>query len=269
MADLNLQLGPAKYMVTLAPGAHSTTWPEIVHRTRDITSCRILGDTSLDALHVLHVLNQILRGYLCNVNDTAKRRVNPAAVFDGPSPTSSAKAWAYRLEFQEGTQGTLGFAGLDYHGTGLPHIHAAILLDTTLCAEDLHKWIRADIAQEYTALNAAVLRIQSLREDAAPRMRIRTASQWVDGQLQLKHSEDDERAGVHPYIAPLCLSHFCHAHVSAIRNKHDVANLHDKSWASHLPNTTRNCGQIGSMTRNEAFKMRSIICGRHHRRAHR
>ena len=41
--------------------------------------------------------------------------------------------------------------------------------------------------------------------------------------MYLKHSPEDEAAGIPAYVSALCLSEICHSHVSEIRSRSDAA----------------------------------------------
>ena len=228
MRDLNHVLGPAKFMITLAPGAYATTWSEHVLHSRDVTGARVLGDNALEALHIVHVLDQICRGYLFNTSG-AKRRGSEFSVFDNLVGASGVLAWAYRLEFQEGAhKGVPGHARRHYHGTGMPHIHAAVWMRPEVSTSNVLKWVRADLSKDFPALNAAVMRVQAPNADEPPKMPTSRTTHWRGDDPVLQHSAEDEAAGVHPYIAPLCLAYLCHSHVSEVRDQGHVAQYMTK-----------------------------------------
>ena len=229
MTDLNHTLGRAKFMITLAPGAYATTWPEVVLHCRDVTKARTLGDNALEALHIVHILDQLCRGFLFNTNHTRRRKGNEFAVFDSVHCESAVLAWAYRLEFQEGEhKARPGYAHRLYHGTGMPHVHAAVWMRSNVNVSNVLKWVRADLATDFPALEAAVTRIQAPNAEEPPRLPVVESSHWDGDEPRFRHSIQDEESGVHPYIVPLCLAHICHSHVSEVRDQGHVTQYMSK-----------------------------------------
>ena len=64
LAELTRQLGRARFLVTLDPGAYATTGSYSVERTRHMAGRRILVDNIVEVLRVINVVDQLCRGYL-------------------------------------------------------------------------------------------------------------------------------------------------------------------------------------------------------------
>ena len=219
LADLNRQLGRARFLVTLAPGAYATTWSYFVERTRHMAGRRVLGDNTLEALHVINVLDQLCRGYLTKSNIPHERVQCPWIVFDHARARSCVQAWAYRLEFQDGmTLGQPGAAHRPYHGTGMPHAHVIFWCTPDIQETRLLDWLRADLASEFPPLARCVTRLQLLRDPVPTGLPLCENSTWQEGNLHLRHTGEDEAAGVFPYLSPLCLSEVCHTNVTEVTN---------------------------------------------------
>ena len=62
MIDLNLQLGKAKFLIALAPGACLTIWT------------RIQGDNAVEGQDIGHVLDQLCESNLLNTSDVPANR---------------------------------------------------------------------------------------------------------------------------------------------------------------------------------------------------
>ena len=195
LEDLNKQFGPAKFLITLSPGAYVTTWPEVCHNVRDVRGVRTLGDNAYEALHIVHVLDQLCRCFLFNTSNCHRRVPVAWSMFDTVHQETSVLAWAYRLEFQEGSRKHLpGAATKHYHGTGMPHVHIVFWCSEAVKDSRLLNWLRADLATEFPRLHAAVLRIQSLDKAEPTRLPISEETYWDGNTPVLRHNRDDETA---------------------------------------------------------------------------
>ena len=112
----------------------------------------------------------------------------------------------------------------------MPHRHIAHRANDKLKTGDLLRWMRADLPADFPSLAFSVLKIQAPNPEQEPQLSIGTVSSWMDDEPPLKHCEADEQAGVHPYLAPLCLS--LHANVSQVRKPSHV-ELYEKKWLHH------------------------------------
>ena len=152
-------------------------------------------------------------------------------MFGCPGRETCIQAWAYRVEFQGGKHRAApapGFAHRVYLGTGVPHRHIAFWASDKLTTGDLLRWMRADLPADFPSLASAVLKIQAPNPGQTPQLPIGTVSSWMDDETHLKHCEADEQAGVHPHLAPLCLSHVFHTNVSQVRKPSHVAGYMTK-----------------------------------------
>ena len=133
-------------MVTLAPSAYKMTWAEIIHRVPDATLVRTLGDNTFEALYIVNILDQVCRNCLCFATDPPCR--SPLRVFDAPTGSSCIRAWAYRVEFQEGEHmHQPSYVHGSYHGTDVQRAH--------LCL-----WCTEGRPPEFPASHRAVFRIR-------------------------------------------------------------------------------------------------------------
>ena len=229
LEDLNKQFGPAKFLITLSPGAYVTTWPEVCQNVRDVTGIRTLGDNAYEALHIVHVLDQLCRCFLFNTSNCHRRVPVAWSMFDTVDQQTSVLAWAYRVEFQEGSRKHLpGAATKHYHGTGMPHVHIVFWCSEAIKDTRVLNWLRADLATDFPRLHAAVLRIQSLEKPEPTRLPLSEETYWDGSTPVLRHSREDEAAGILPYLSPLCLSELCHSNVSFISHPGQVSEYMTK-----------------------------------------
>ena len=96
LVDIHRQLGPASYFITLAPGAYSTQWHPWVLHAAATCGRRLLSCPVPEMLHMTHALREVVTRFLLE---------GPRSPFWVPHlHRSCVQAWAYRLEFQEGTR---------------------------------------------------------------------------------------------------------------------------------------------------------------------
>lgn len=245
LTDLHRQLGPASMLLTLAPGAYCTTWPAVVHHLRQAGSVRVLGGCVLESLHLLHILKEVLRGYL--VGGASSLRGSSSAPLFFSSTGGTVRAWAARIEYQEGLR--TGRPQL-YHGTGLPHIHVVVWLQK---AENtsLARWLRADVTATGPLRQAALAQQKSKQpaggEQSEPsHWRLNDNGAW---ELVLLRNAEAVSLGCRMYASPLALAYvghqdiqFLHAGTSVSRYMAKMCAYVTKGctsmgdeWASHCP----------------------------------
>ena len=123
-------------------------------------------------------------------------------------------AWAYWLEFQEGSRKHVSEAATrDYHGTGMPCVRIVFWCSDGIKDSGLSRWLRADLAHHFPRLNVAVLRIQCLDEPEPTRLFLSEETHWDGTTPVLRRSAEEVSAGVLPHLAPQCLSGICNSHV--------------------------------------------------------
>ena len=211
LEDLNKQFDPAKFFIALSPGAYVTTWLEVCQNVRDVTGVRTLGDNAHESLHIVHVLDQLCRCFLFNNSNNHRRVLVACSMFDTVDRQTSLLAWAYRLEFQEGSRNHL--PGGD---ETLPRHWYATCAYRVLEDTRVLNWLGADLATDFPRLHAAVLRIQCLEKPEPTRLPI-SEETFLDGNTPvLRHNREDETAGILPYLSPLCLSELRQSNVSFI-----------------------------------------------------
>ena len=79
----------------------------------------------------------------------------------------------------------------------------------------------------------------------------------MDDEPILKHCEADEQAGVHPYLAPLCLSHVFTTNVSQVRKPSHVAGYMTKS--GYITKQTNTLEATGFQRRGAASARQSSV----------
>ncbi|CAJ1366649.1 unnamed protein product, partial [Effrenium voratum] len=208
LVDLHRQLGPAQVFLTLAPGVHTVPWNIVPQHARDVAARREYRGGVLESLHLHHLLQIAVREYL----------VPSEAHFGAPfGPPSNVVAWAFRIEYQDGTRS----ARQHYHGTGAPHAHVCVWL-RELTATALPRWLRADSGSEDSSLEAAVARQQGSQARVREPVVDRTAFD-EDGQVQVCRDAKGKRDGVRPYLTPLTMAYFGHHDVQLIQDSQQVA----------------------------------------------
>lgn len=223
LVDLHRQLGPATLMWTIAPGAYSTTWPDAVHHSRAASGARILGGNVLESLHLLHVLDEITRGYIVGGHWQLRGHAFGPLLAARPPSIAKTRAWAVRAEFQEGDRlHGPNAATQGYHGTGVPHIHGVAWVENPE-ATCLAAWLTA--SEGSTELEQrAVARQQRASASALPVAE--EATHWVlqgdTWSLRVQHPRAAAAAGTRCYSLPLVLAYLGHQDIQMISQSSHV-----------------------------------------------
>ena len=189
-----------------------------------------------EVLHVVHILDQLCKGFLFNTTSEHGRTPVPWTMFDTNERESCVLAWAYRLKFQPGAPTK------HYHGTGMPHVHIVFRCTANVMRSGLLRWLRADLAQEFPRLHAAMLRIQSLQKPEPTGLPFAESSTWQGSLPVLKHNEEDEAAGMLLFLTPLCYSQICHSNVSCFLHTWAKCEKNNKSGTPrHKKKTSHRC----------------------------
>lgn len=220
LLDIHRQLGPATMMMTFAPGAFRTTWPQLVEEERDETGTRVLNGHCLESLHLLHVLHEVVRGYVIAGRWELRGHCS-MTLLHSRLQEAQVLCWACRVEFQDGERRPQSQA---YHGTGLPHVHVVLWLarPELFC---LNRWLRADDGMGDSRLQSAVLSQQcSDRVGDLPIEEGESAWKLVGDvwELRLHRNEAAARLGVRVYAAPLCLAWLGHQDWTFVRSSTEV-----------------------------------------------
>jgi hypothetical protein len=141
LLDAVLQYGPPSIFLTISPYEWSFPVPPWLASLRFLTG---KGPTQLayfETTHITHVLEQIIRGYLCGSND--KKWSNHVFNYNNIATFSNVQTYFYRFEFQ---------------GRGTVHVHLLVWL------KDIKrirlKLLRADIPWADPQLSYEVSKLQ-------------------------------------------------------------------------------------------------------------
>lgn len=210
LTDLHRQLGPADFMVTVAPGAYDTTWPLFLHDAW-LKSCRpMLATGVLESCHLLHVLEEVLRGYLVGGKAELRGTCSASPFQNGNS--CAVVCWAARVEFQDGRRG----GQQSYHGTGLPHFHAIFWLSAAEKSK-VAAAISGDVGATQISRDA-VLRQQRSNDRGSslsldPSHWVWTGEAW---DLIVQRGVEACHAGIRSYFVPLLLAHCGHQDITRV-----------------------------------------------------
>ena len=105
----------------------------------------------------------------------------------------------------------------------MPHVHGVFWGTERVRDSNLLRQLRADIAQDFPQLHAAVLRLQTLDRPQRTYLPIADETRWDGSTPVRRHNQEDEDSGILPYLTPLCLSGLCHSNVYYIANAGQVA----------------------------------------------
>ena len=141
LLDAVLQYGPPSIFLTISPYEWSFPVPPWLASLRFLTGKGPTQLASFETTHITHVLEQIIRGYLCGSND--KKWSNHVFNYNNIATFSNVQTYFYRFEFQ---------------GRGTVHVHLLVWL------KDIKrirlKLLRADIPWADPQLSYEVSKLQ-------------------------------------------------------------------------------------------------------------
>lgn len=192
LLDAITQFGPPSIFLTISPYEWSFPVPGWLSSLRDLTG---KGPTELAAFetsHITHILDQIIRGYLCGSND--KKWSNHVFNHNNISTFDNIQTYFYRFEFQ---------------GRGTVHVHLLVWLkDIKRIRLNL---LRADIPWSDPDFAFEVSNLQKSDKDALPLNDCSTQVVSTNGTtlLRLHHPADAFALNVRAYISSLVPSLKC------------------------------------------------------------
>lgn len=139
--DAVSQFGLPDIFITISPYEWSFPFPKWIEDIRVKTG---KGPTELagyETSHIVHVLAQIVRGYLCGTN--SKKWTNHLFSYNHIASRANVKTFFYRFEFQK---------------RGTAHLHLLVWLHDITKVQ--HQFIRADIPNENADLSYLVSKYQ-------------------------------------------------------------------------------------------------------------
>ena len=225
LVDMHRQFGPARFFITIAPGAYGTTWhPWILHQLEERNQ-HITSMPAAEMEHLMHVLKQTVEKYLLS---------GCKSPFWIPlQKQTCVKAWAYRIEFQEGTRSKGANAirpGVpNRNGTGIPHIHLLVWTNKHEAESVICQHLRADLADDDTILGPAVGAQQLSHASSLPLCESTYFEPRLDGSgdfdswsLNVKHPAIAQQACVRAFFGGLCCARLGHQDVQIVQNAGDV-----------------------------------------------
>lgn len=140
-------------------------------------------------------------------------------LYDKATKRIAVRAWAERVEFQDGVRSRRDGAAQDYLGTGVEHRHLLLWWEDPRNTH-LLRYIRADLPQEHGQLRSAVIDQQLVNEDSVKHSNVQewrcVPSAFGDiWTCRLMHSAEDSinDRWVQAYIAPMAQAHLGHQHL--------------------------------------------------------
>lgn len=223
LIDAVRQFGYPSIFVTISPFEWSFPWPPWIEQLRALTG---LGPTRLAAVetvHIAHVLEQVVRGYLCgsNTNRWQQHVFNNCA---RPVQTN-IRTYFYRFEFQQ---------------RGIVHLHLLVWLDDI--QEIRHELVQGSIP--WTNCRDAFQVASKQSSDKGAMVVNHEPSQFIQAEddettLLLHHSEDDFRRNLRAYITTLLGSLHCRTDIQCTDGPGMLlkyVSSYESKWEEHATN---------------------------------
>lgn len=188
------QFGLPDVFITLSPYEWSFPFPEWLENIRKLTGKRPTELAGLETAHIVHVLAQIVRGYLCGSN--SKKWSKHVFSYNRISSEENVKTFFYRFEFQK---------------RGTVHLHLLVWLKNI--TKITHQFIRADIPDENPDLSYLVSKYQP-SDKPSNSLKLQDKDTFFECKhnkqvLHLKHPSDAFALNIRAYISTLLPALHC------------------------------------------------------------
>ena len=203
LIDAVHQYGFPSVFITISPYEWTFPFPPFIEQIRDINGKDVTEVAALETIHLAHVLEQIVKGYVTGGNCNRWRTHLLSNVNDPAS--KNVKAYLYRFEFQQ--RGTL-------------HLHMLASIDdlSSIRADLLHASVPWDNAHDaFLVAHTQKSNKSSLPVKNGPDAFITDAQ--GNSTLEFHYTEDDADRNIRAYITTLLGSLKCRTDVQMADGK--------------------------------------------------
>lgn len=182
------QFGLPDVFITISPFEWSFPFPKWLNDIRLQCGKEPTQIAGLETFHIVHILSQVVRGYLCGSN--SKRWSNHVFSYNQLKTRSNIKTYFYRFEFQ---------------GRGTVHMHLLVWLNDITKTQ--HRLIRADIPNDNPDLAYLVTTYQKSDKPSSS-LTLQEQETYFDitnnkASLHLKHPPDAFALNRRAYISTI------------------------------------------------------------------
>lgn len=192
LVDALRQFGPPSVFVTISPYEWSFPFPDWLDNVRKLTGRTPTGLPAFETLHIAHVLEQVVRGYLCGSN--SNRWSQHVFSYNRIATQKNVLTYFYRIEFQQ---------------RGTVHLHLLVWLKDITRIK--HELIRADFPSDNKNLSFLVHKYQ--KSDRSCLTINNEPSQFIEQNgkklLKLYHPREAFVANLRAYITTVLSSLNC------------------------------------------------------------
>ena len=178
------QFGYPTVFVTISPYEWTFPVPSWFGKIREKTGRGPCELAAFETIHIAHVLEQVVRGYLCGSNDS--RWTEHIFNYNGLQNRNNVNTYFYRFEFQ---------------GRGTVHLHLLVWLKNMKQIQ--HSFIRADVPWEDLGIAFDVQNLQPADSGSLPLNNEATSFVETDGKqvMHLHHPQEDFAKNLCGYIS--------------------------------------------------------------------
>jgi hypothetical protein len=184
LIDLQRQLGWPTLFWTKAPYEWLMPWPKLLDLLREQRNLKVLDCPAWETAHIAHSLVQTFKNAMAGAGDRWKNHLLSDKT---DSSQNNVLAWAWRLEFQDGTR---KHARQGYHGRGTMHLHALVWL-RAMDACLLHHLVAASLPAYNNPLRPYVHYVQPSRASPKDLQLSKTSSSKVSEMTLERDSKSD------------------------------------------------------------------------------
>ena len=186
LIDATLQFGNPSLFITISPYEWTFPFPPWIENLRALTGYGPTNLAQFETMHIVNVLEQIVRGCMCGSN--TNRWLNHLFTYKSKKDQKNVLTYFYRFEFQD---------------RGSVHLHMLVWLkDLTKMKLDA---IRADIPWSNKLLAQQVLGLQPSEKPGVPLFQEATRVSQHNGEqlLQLFHPSEAFAINLRAYISTI------------------------------------------------------------------
>ena len=202
LLDAVRQFGFPSLFITISPFEWSFPFPQWLDNLRDLTGYGPTCLPTFETTHIVHILEQLVRGYLCGSN--SNRWSKHVFSYNNQKGEKNVQTYFYRFEFQQ---------------RGTVHLHMLVWLEDI--AKTNYQAIRADIPWQHPALAQRVVELQKAEKGA---IKLNNEPSQITDQnnrqiLNLFHPTEAFRQNLRAYIASVLPALKCHMDVQTTDGK--------------------------------------------------
>lgn len=202
LLDAVYQFGYPSLFITINPYEWTFPFPKWLSNIRDMTGRGPTALSGFETIHIAHVLEQLVRGYLTGTNQSSWKK--HILSYGNRSAISNINTYYYRFEFQQ---------------RGTVHLHLLVWLKNI--SETQFNLMRGDIPYENKELAFLVKKLQPSDKDVLPLNNNATSFETINDKkvLHISHPAESFAMNLRGYIETILPTLSCRMDVQTTDGK--------------------------------------------------